>query len=229
MHINELTVVSREEFLPGVYVFILKLSAPITYFPGQHVVLQIEPKIFRSYSIVAADEETMTLLIDVRIGGPASKFFEAAGKGTTLNLIGKPVGRFVVHDTGKPKVFVATGTGVAPFIPMIKATLDKNPEADVKLYFGARTVAEDYCDRLFGDYLHEKHINFEVIHCISRPDGDLPDGFRHGRVTKIVPEHLEDCRTQEFYLCGNPQMVDDIQEVLRKNGADDNLFTEKYA
>lgn len=228
MHINELTVTSKKEFLPGVYLFVFDLSAPITYFPGQHVVLQIEPKIFRSYSIVAADEKTMTLLIDVRIGGPASQFFEAAEEGTTLNLIGKPLGRFIVHDTGKPKIFVATGTGVAPFVPMIKATLDKNPEADVKLYFGVRTVKEDYSDALFDEYIHEKYPHFEIVHCISKPEGDLPDGYRHGRVTKIVPEHLEDCRTQEFYLCGNPQMVDDIQEVLRKNGADENLFTEKY-
>lgn len=228
MHINELTVVTKETFVPDVYLFVLRLSAPISFSPGQHVVLQIEPKVFRSYSLVAADEETMTLLIDVRIGGPASKFFEGAKEGTTLNLIGKPLGRFIVHDTGKPKIFVATGTGVAPFVPMIKATLDKDPKADVKLYFGARTIEDDYCDRLFNDYLGEQHPHFEVIHCISKPDGELPEGSHHGRVTKIVPEHIEDCRTQEFYLCGNPQMVDDIQEFLRKNGADENLFTEKY-
>lgn len=228
MHTNELTIITKEEFLPGVYLFVLRLSAPVSFFPGQHVVLQIEPKVFRSYSLIAVDEETITLLIDVRIGGPASKFFEASKEGTTLNLIGKPLGRFIVHDTGKPKIFVATGTGVAPFVPMIKATLDKDPKADVKLYFGARTLEDDYCDRLFDGYLGEKYPHFEIIHCISKPDGDLPENYRHGRVTKIVPEHHEDCRTQEFYLCGNPQMVDDIQVVLKQNGADENLFMEKY-
>lgn len=214
--------------MPGVYLFHLALSEPITYFPGQHVVIQVAPKVFRSYSIVDVKNDELVLLIDVRIGGQASKIFEEAGKGTEFGLIGRPLGRFVVHDTGKPKVFVATGTGVAPFVPMIKAVLQKNPAADVKLYFGARTMEDDYADRFFQDYLNDRYPHFEIIHCISRPNGDLPEGYRHGRVTMIVPEHLEDCRTQEFYLCGNPQMVDDIQEVLRKNGADDNLFTEKY-
>ena len=223
-----LTVIEKVELVSGVYKIVFRLSEPVTFFPGQYVVLQIDPKTFRSYSIVALDDKTLTLLIDTRVGGIASKFFEASKEGTELNLIGVPLGRFAVQNTEKSKIFVATGTGLAPFVPMIKTILQKNPDAEVKLYFGARHEKDDYCEHFFEDFSRDKHPNFQIIHCISQPEDNLPESSIEGRVTKVVPEKEQDCSEPEFYLCGNPKMVDDIQEVLRQHGADENLFTEKY-
>ncbi|MBU1953508.1 hypothetical protein KKH03_00870, partial [Patescibacteria group bacterium] len=194
----------------------------------------IEPEIFRSYSIVGIENGILSLLIDTRVGGPASIFFDAAEMGTELHLIGVPMGKFVVHDTGKDKVFVATGTGVAPFVSMIKAVLGRDAGARVRLYFGARHIKEDFSVRLFEDIVGARagtkgrFPNFSIIHCISRPEKEPGKGFLQGRVTEIVPKNEKDCREPEFYLCGNPKMVDDIQHVLRLCGADRNLFTEKY-
>ena len=211
----------------GTYLFSLRLSEEIGFFPGQFLVLQIEPKIFRSYSIMGISDGILYLLIDTRVGGPASIFFEAAQEGTELNLIGSAMGKFVVQDNNKEKVFVATGTGLAPFVPMMNSILEKDANAKVRLYFGARHIKSDYSGFLL-ESSPEQFPNFSIVHCISQPEGALDEGFLHGRVTDIIPKYEKDCREPEFYLCGNPKMVDDIQAALRLCGADKNMFTEKY-
>lgn len=215
--------------MEGVYVLDFVMPETLPFIPGQFVVLMVQPKVFRSYSIVAVEENVMTLLIDVRVGGPASKFFEACEPGDTLQLVGKALGRFVLKESIRQKVFIATGTGLAPFIPMIHTALNENPEARLQLFFGARHVKDNYCPSFFKEYLdREKYPNFQVFYCISRPETDLGDDHYEGRVTDVIPKQLQECGSQNFYLCGNPQMVDDIQKILAEKGATDNVHMEKY-
>lgn len=230
MNAKELTITKKIRLAEGVYVLELAMPEPLPFIPGQFVVLMVAPKVFRSYSLVEVKDTTMTLLVDVRVGGPASQFFEGCEPGDTLQLIGKALGKFTVKESDRPKVFIATGTGLAPFIPMAKHLLDQDPSADVKLFFGSRFAQEAYCASFFAEYLDsEKHPNFQIINCISRPEGELQEGSFEGRVTTVVPSQLEECGSQDFYLCGNPQMVDDIQAILKEKGATDNIHTEKYA
>lgn len=229
MQTNRLKIIKKEELCPGTYLFQFSLSESINYLPGQFVVLQIEPKIFRSYSIIEVSKDNiMSLLIDVRVGGPASKFFEKAQEGTELNLIGKPLGKFILRESSNPKIFIATGTGLAPFIPMVKAALAANAEEKIDLFFGIRHVGHDYCKQFFADCPPEKFPNFTVHSCISQPEKELPQGTHEGRVTKIIPEILKDYEKNDYYLCGNPKMVDEMTEILQQKGCKDNIFAERY-
>ena len=229
MNAKELTISKKIRLMEGVYVFDLAMPETLPFIPGQFVVLMVAPKVFRSYSLVAINDTIMTLLIDVRVGGPASQFFEACEPGDTLQLIGKALGKFTVKESDRPKVFIATGTGLAPFVPMVKQLLDQDAQADVQLFFGSRHMKDAYCDSFFEGYIDaEKHPNFKVFNCISRPEGEMKENYYDGRVTNVIPAQLEECGSQDFYLCGNPQMVDDIQAILKEKGATDNVHTEKY-
>ncbi|HLG25813.1 MAG TPA: FAD-binding oxidoreductase [Candidatus Gracilibacteria bacterium] len=233
MNLQKLTIVGKEKLAPDVYLFRLQMEKRLDYFPGQHVVLQVEPRVFRSYSIVEIENgepAVMVLIVDVRPAGPASVFFENAREGSALNLVGAALGRFIVHDNDCKKVFVATGTGLAPFIPMIKAALQSRPEAEITLFFGVRHLDEDYCARFYEGFANnaQRYPNFRIYPCISKPERDLPEGYLEGRVTAHVPKMMKDFRETDFYICGNPAMVDELKGLLTQNGAT-KIHEEKYA
>lgn len=244
MNTQQLTIMSKEPLADQTYIVRLQMQHTARWAPGQFVVLQVGPKVFRSYSLVdigvdiASGEEgkgpVMTLLLDTHVGGPASKFFEEAKVGDTLNLVGAPLGKLSLRENGRPKVFIATGTGLAPFVPMIKQALS-DPAVEVSLFFGVRNVADAYAETFFPEL--EKAVfadRFKLYTCISRPEGELPKGCLAGRVTAVVPEKVSDYEGADFYLCGNPAMIDEMTDILLKNGGQmlpggkGNIHAERY-
>jgi len=227
---NRLDLIEKKELIPHVYLFQFQVEKKISYTPGQYMVLQIDARIFRSYSIVNLNEsepQNLTLLIDTKIGGPASFFFEKMAIGENVNLIGNPVGKMVIKPTPNAKVFVATGTGLAPFIPMIATALHANPQEKISLLFGSRQHKEDYSEQFFQEFLNEKYPNFHILHCLSRHEGELPQKCHSGRVTQILETQIQHYANTEFYLCGNPAMVEDAKKLLLEKGAG-HIHGEKY-
>lgn len=100
---------------------------------------------------------------------------------------------------------IATGTGLAPMISMLRAL----PEETQKLViFGGR-----YEQDLYYLDLIESFRNVELITCVSRPGQDYTGNT--GRVTDYLHKiHPED----EVYICGNPNMVHDTIKHLQTNG-----------
>lgn len=241
-----LTILSKEVLADQTYVIKLRMEHDVMWAAGQFVVLQIAPKVFRSYSLVdiAVDigkGPVMTLLVDTHVGGPASQFFEQASEGTTLSLVGIPLGKLTLREGGRPKVFIATGTGLAPFIPMIKQAFASGGTETVSLFFGVRSVKDAYAGRFFEEFLvPEFSERFRLYSCISQPDGDLTKESVHlgnfvaGRVTAVVPDIVTDYHDSDFYLCGNPTMIDDMVQILVSRGGESlpggkgNIHAERY-
>ena len=223
MNLNTIKITSKVELHPLTYLFKFETQQKMDWQPGQFLVLQIEPRIFRSYSIVNIHENELTLLIDCKIGGPASKFFEASQIGTELNIVGKPLGKFVIQPNDKHKIFVATGTGLAPFIPMIASGTQP-----MSLFFGARFATDDYCKNLLLQF-KANHPNLSLFRCLSQEDSNPAESIYKGRVTSIIPNEIKDYSDKEFYLCGNPAMVNEVTEILLSKGVSkDFIITEKY-
>ena len=155
----------------------------------------------------------MRFLISTRTRGQGSRFVEAAEPGTrtTIEL---PLGQFTATPSDRRRVFVATGTGLAPFLPMFATPERKD---DDLLIFGCRT-GEDDLTSLLPDPTPT------VLRCISRED---VDGALHGRVTDALETLDFDPTETEFYLCGSSAMVADGMALLERRDAK-HLFTEPY-
>ena len=93
----------------------------ITFLPGQTVMLRVAPGVNRSMSIASPPSEKTSILVahDVSPIGPYSQWTINAKVGDPMNFIG-PLGVFVLDvQSPRRKVFVATGTGIAPSRSMV--------------------------------------------------------------------------------------------------------------
>ena len=107
-------------FLPGQYV---NIDVPGS---GQH----------RSYSFSSAPGESkISFLIKKIPGGVMSTWLEAAQPGTKLDLTG-PLGSFYLRDVQRPLLFLAGGTGLAPFLSMLEVLARTNAQQKVHLIYG---------------------------------------------------------------------------------------------
>jgi len=200
---------------------------------GQFFVLLVTPPFRRSYSAVKVENGLMTLLIDIKPMGPASKYFIDTKVGDETIIMG-PYGLYSLKETKLNKVFIATSTGIAPLLPMIDEMRAKEFYKDVKIdfFYGARFLKNDIAFDYVKDFIGD---NFRYFRCISSPEEQVEDlknenpsaEFKQGRVTEVVPSMNYDYQNNEFYICGSPNMVEDMRNILKEKGAD-KIYFEKY-
>ena len=109
---------------------------------------------------------------------------------------------------------------------MIADLLENNDPRKIDLVFGVRHQDDFFSYQIFSAW-QEKYENFNFHPTLSKP-GESWDGLK-GRVTKVVPEIFKDMKNKEAYICGVPQMVTDMQNVLLELGCEKGqIHIEKY-
>ena len=121
-------------------------------------------------------------------GGRLSPLLSSASLGTLLNFTG-PHGYFTFQPSDRPAVFMATGTGIAPFCSMVSSGVD-----DITLLHGV-TLADDL---YYADLLRSTVKRY--IPCLSSPPESSEDYFA-GSVTDYLHTNLTP-GAYDFYLCG---------------------------
>lgn len=167
----------------------------------------------REYSIYSGEKDPfLELLIREIPDGVVSVALKARRAGDELEINGAYGKFFEKPDIDRPCLFVATGTGIAPFHSVIKTW----PDLNYRILHGIRQSSECY-DR--QDYAPSRYIP-----CIT---GEAGTAF-HGRVTDYLENHPVDPNTL-CWLCGNHAMINDAYGILRAKGvASDDIFTEVF-
>jgi all-trans-retinol 13,14-reductase len=241
-------LVFRHQLISKVHFLVFETANKVDFVPGQFFSLEVSPKTFRSYSTVYVGQKPpeflgankslpvlenesnyICFMISTKPNGVASKLFEEMSVGMEISAVG-PNGKFrISQNKSKPKVFIATGTGLAPFVGMIKQILDENEQAKIQLFFGVWTEADNFVKQFFETYLNSKYPNFEIYTVIDDSQGVKLDKYNiSGRVTTAIPSTIKDFVETEFYLCGHPMMVADMAKILEELGAKENIFLEKF-
>ncbi len=183
---------------------------------GQHILLgEAGSTQMREYSVYSgeADEHLEVLVREVE-DGLVSRRLKRLKPGDLLQ-IEPPVGFFTLPLARLPHdrfLFIASGTGVAPFHSFIRS----NPDLDYTLLHGVRNAEED-----FGadDYDHRRYIQ-----CTSRD--------RNGRFYGRVTDYLKKYPQPDFamiYLCGNYDMILEAMDILRTQGyREEQMVAEVY-
>lgn len=137
-----------------------------------------------------------------------------------------PLGMFVLRQQApRDSIFVATGTGVAPFRSMLQAHL-RGSAPVFTLLFGVRYESHLLYREEFGE-MARSHANFRFWPTLTRPDASWKG--RQGRVQAHLAEAAGDRRDVDFYLCGLKEMVDEVRGLLKGQGFDrKQIFYEKY-
>jgi ferredoxin-NADP reductase/ferredoxin len=194
----------------------LSLKAAIngTYKPGQYVTVRFKDDVGsfnRAYSIVDYKNGMMTLCVTLLKEGRGSSFFANYSVGSAVEIT-DPKGAFGVCDTENPKVFIATGTGLAALLSMVES----RPDVKKTLYFGQRTENELFYRERLG-----KIPNLDVHYCLDFPEDEWT-GPR-GRVTEHFLSYPL-TKDTEIYTCGSDAMMNDLEKTLKKKRHPKNHF-----
>lgn len=211
---SEQRVISNTRIAPGAY--ILKFRRQCTFIAGQVIALgintQIEPRL---YSIASSEtDELVSILYSERTEGKLTPMLSLLKSGDTI-LVSKPFGTFT--NVKLNSVFIAAGTGIAPFISMFQSDKAKG----ATLIHGASYPDFFY----FSDYLLST-IGDRYIRCCSRC---LPGCLFVGRVTDFVKSWDSIDPSKNYYLCGSSEMVVETRDILISRGVPvTNINSEIY-
>ncbi len=137
-----------------------------------------------------------------------------------------PLGFFTVRDAAKEALFIATGTGIAPFRSMAPGYLSHPHAAQLTLLFGVRHEHTIYYRGDF-DAIARDHSNFRFWPVLSRADSSWAG--RTGHVQNHLFEALGGRTDLDVYICGLKAMVDDVRGILKESGFDrKQIIFEKY-
>jgi phytoene dehydrogenase-like protein/ferredoxin-NADP reductase len=211
------TLVAKTALTPSIWRLEFELDEPIRFVPGQYVKLRVAPFEWRDYSIAAAAGKRVTLLVSTRTGGDGSLYADAIEPGADTEVEG-PFGGYRLERNAHRQVFVATGTGLAPFLPMFGEMAKAGEIEAAELYFGCRAAADDITRALAP-------LPSRTIVCASRDA--TADGVFHGRVTQALAGLAFEPATTDFYICGSAAMVADCRAILERAGAK-RILTELF-
>ncbi len=212
---NRYQVLKIRELTNSAYVLRFERNG-IAFEAGQHITLGIPgDNQIREYSVYSpVNKPFFEVLVKEVKEGIFSKKLHHVKAGDILNFDG-PFGFFTLDKTKLARqrfLFIATGTGIAPFHCMAGTY----PKLNYKILHGIRYAHEAY-DREY--YPKDKYVL-----CTSRDKkGDFP-----GRVTDYLSYYGTESDTL-IYLCGNCDMIYDVYDLLTSSGFNaDHIKTEVY-
>ena len=201
---------AKQQLTPTIWGLDLDLERPLESFtPGQYARLHVGNGQWRDYSIAGLCEQRLRLLVSTRTGGHGSSYVEGVAAGAVTE-IEAPMGHYTLAGSGRRQVFVATGTGLAPFLPMFAELESSSRLDDATLLFGCRTAGDDLTAT-------QGPLPGRVLRCVSG-EGP-PAGAIRGRVTQALADLEFDPAETDVYVCGSSAMVADCQALLEARGA----------
>jgi ferredoxin-NADP reductase len=223
-------LVESVEIAPFVRHFVFEAEGVerLDFSPGQFVSFSadVEGKnITRAYSLAGAPAGTnrFELCLNLVNGGRLSPCLFEMKPGDSIEMK-PPLGTFVLRHANREAVFVATGTGIAPFRSMLQAHLSQETPP-ITLLFGVRHE-HGLLYRTEFEAMARRFPQFRFWPTLTRPEASW-----RGRIGR-VQIHLREAiggRDVDVYLCGLKEMVDDVRNMLKEMGWNrKQIFYEKY-
>lgn len=231
-HPYQCRVISRRNLTPTVFELNFETDQPVTFEGGQFISCVIPGAgpngrdLRRAYSIASEPgQRPIELCIKLVEGGPGTNYLHQVPIGETFKGLA-PYGDFVYEPKpGRHAIFVATGTGVAPFRSMVLSEMYKeSPPVSAQLLLGVRSEDEI----LYAEEL-AKLPGLKWVPTVTQPSATWT-GFK-GRVTDYLRSLPADFPWHEtdFYLCGNGAMITEVKAILtEKSVTKEAIHTEKY-
>jgi len=243
------TVVGREEINPQLLILRVQSDTPLfDLTPGQFAVLGLlgrEPRvpeasreevlsepdklIRRAYSIASASIERCYVEFYLRLvtSGQLTPRLFALKYGGRLFLGPRATGVFTLDRVapGKSVILVATGTGLAPYLSMLRTLLVKDTQRRFVVLHGAR-CSWDLGYRAELESLARIRPNFTYLPSIMCPEEDPHFQGLTGRVQSLIERGVIEKESgvpfdpahTDVFLCGNPDMITTVKAMLAAKG-----------
>jgi ferredoxin/flavodoxin---NADP+ reductase len=195
--------------------------------------LQIEGKpLMRAYSIASANHEEHLEFLSIKVSdGPLTSRLQNIKPGDEVLVSRKPTGTLLLHDLkpGKRLYLLSSGTGLAPFMSIIKDPLTYERFEKVILVHGVRYRSElAYRDYIEWELTHHEYLGELVRNQLIYFPTVTRERFRYqGRITSLIESGklFSDIgmpplspATDRIMICGSPAMLADLSVLLDERG-----------
>jgi ferredoxin--NADP+ reductase len=218
-------IVRRVDLTPELFKLWLRCAEPFPFEPGQYCTIGVDG-IERPYSIVSSPLEPLLELFVERIAPPEGHLTPLLHKlaiGDSVTLRPRAKGVFLMRREFRNHVMVATVTGIAPFVSMLRRWLAAPDASRFYVLEGASHFDEfGYDAELVGIAAANPNVRF--VPTCSRPADPRNSAWRGevGRVNTIVERYVREWGLQPaetcLYACGNPQMIADVRVRFAGSG-----------
>lgn len=217
--------------------FRLRRDPRYVFAPGQFARIGLTKEngetLWRAYSIVSAPHETFMEFFMLVV--PSGEFSHRVGKlnvGDTMLVEQTPQGfltadRFKQVGREQDLWLISTGTGLAPYISMLRDEAIWKRFEHIIVVLSVRERHDlgytEELEKLAADHAREGLAKFHFVKTLTR---DTLHGALHGRINTLLESGalesatgvpLSDARSR-FMLCGNPEMVETMRGLLKGRG-----------
>jgi len=227
-------VLSVHHWNESLFSFKTTRDAALRFRNGQFVMIGLEVNgrpLMRAYSIASANYEDHLEFFSIKVqNGPLTSRLQHLKEGDELLVSRKPTGTLVLDDLTPAKnlYFFSTGTGLAPFMCLIKDPDAYERFEKIVLIHGVRGVNDlayqEFIeglpnDEVLGDLVRDKLIYYPLVTREPfRNQGRLTDLIRNGKLAADLGLPDLNPGTDRVMICGSPQMLKDSCEILDSRG-----------
>jgi ferredoxin--NADP+ reductase len=232
---NTETVLSVHHWNDTLFSFTTTRDAALRFHNGHFVMIGLEvdgKPLMRAYSIVSANYEEHLEFLSIKVqNGPLTSRLQHLKVGDTILVSKKPVGTLVVDDLkpGKHLFLFGTGTGLAPFMSIIKDPDVYERFEKIVLVHGVRFVSElayqDFIENelpsneYFGELVREKLIYYPTVTREPfRNTGRQTDLILSGQLCADIGLPPLNPETDRAMMCGSPALLADLCKILDEMG-----------
>ena len=200
---------------------------------GQFTMIGIEVEgkpLMRAYSMASAHHEETLEFFSIKVyNGPLTSKLQHLNVGDELLVGRKPTGTLLLHNLlpGKTLWLLGTGTGLAPFLSIIKDPETYERFEKVVLVHGCRFSMElAYHDLIMDELPQHEFLGEEVKNKLVyyptvtrdsfRNEGRITDLIRDGKIFTDLDVPAIDPATDRLMLCGSPAMLKDTRAILEE-------------
>jgi ferredoxin--NADP+ reductase len=232
---TEETVLSVHHWTDNLFSFTATRNPAFRFVNGQFTMigLEVEGKpLLRAYSMVSTNYEEKLEFFSIKVpDGPLTSRLQHIKEGDRILVGKKPVGTLVLDNLtpGRFLYLLATGTGLAPFMAIIRDPETYERFEKVILVHGCRQIAELAYgetitqalpgDEYLGDMIREKLVYYPTVTREPfRHRGRLTDLVTSGQLFTDIGQEPFDPARDRVMLCGSPQMLEDMRRILQERG-----------
>ena len=232
---NEEKVLSVHHWTDRLFSFTTTRDTALRFSNGHFTMigLRVNNKpLLRAYSIASANYEDPLEFLSIKVEeGPLTSRLRNIAVGDTIIVGRKPTGTLVVDYLlpGKRLYMFATGTGLAPFMSIVRDPTTYERFEQIVLVHGVRNVDELAYHDLLVDHLpaHEflgDMVSSQLLYYPTvtreeyRNQGRIPDLIESDKLFAELGLPPLDAAQDRVMICGSPAMLRDIRQLLERRG-----------
>jgi ferredoxin/flavodoxin---NADP+ reductase len=234
-NLNQERVLDVRHWTEDLFSFKVTRDSGFRFINGQFTMIGIEVEgrpLLRAYSMASANHEEHLEFFSIKVqDGALTSRIQHLSEGDPVLVGRKPTGTLILDNLlpGSTLYLLSTGTGLAPFVSIVKG-LDIYEQFEKivlvhgcrkisELTYGEKVIANVMNDEYLGEFAQEKLIYYPTVTREPfRNRGRITDLIEGGKLFDDIGLPQLNLENDRLMLCGSPSMLVDLQAMLRRHG-----------